>query len=129
MDMFIRFTVKQLNEDSCQPLGVLHAIRYLRDDGKLTSSQLKLANKIFDWLFDNLEAPNKKILQKNPTAVSWFRDGAKRHIKQVERLIPIAEAHGHKVIRRTCLNPGSIIYSDSIQVFAKPRKHLANRCS
>ena len=119
--MFLRFTVNEIHEDSGRYLGILHAVRYLRDDNKLTSSQLKISNKVFDWLYKNLEAPDKKTLRKYPTAVSWFREEAKKHIKQMERLAPIVAAHDYKMKRRKCMNPGKIIYADEFQVFALSR--------
>ena len=71
--MFVRITVNKMHEDSRQRLGILHAVRYLRDDKKLTRSELARANRVFDWLYLHLDAPSKKILRSNPAAVSWFR--------------------------------------------------------
>ncbi len=34
--MYLRFVVAQLDEDSERALGVFHAVRYLRDEGKLS---------------------------------------------------------------------------------------------
>jgi hypothetical protein len=116
--MFVRFTVNELHEDSRQQLGILHAVRYLRDEKALTPSELARSNRVFDWLYSHLDAPSKKTLRSNPTAVSWFRVGAREHIKRVERLIPIVEAHGYIARRRTSKNPGEIVYSDAVQVFA-----------
>src|SRR5215813_14069405 len=103
--MFVRITVNRLHQDSRQRLGILHAVRYLRDDKKLTQSELARANRVFDWLYSHLRAPGKKTLKRNPAAVSWFRIEAEQHIKRVERLIPIAEAHGYVVSRRKSTNP------------------------
>jgi hypothetical protein len=119
--MFVRITVNRLHQDSRQRLGILHAVRYLRDDKKLTRSELARANRVFDWLYSHLEAPSKKTLRNNPAAVSWFRIESEEHIKRVERLIPIVEAHGYVANRRISTNPGKIIYSDSVQVFANRR--------
>ena len=116
--MFVRFTVNRLHEDSRQQLGILHAVRYLRDDKELTSSERARANRVFNWLYSHLDAPSKKMLRSNPNAVSWFRIGAHEHIKRVERLIPIVEAHGYIAKRRMSKDPGEIIYSDAVQVFA-----------
>ena len=120
---FVRITVNAKHEDSRQPLGILHAVRYLRDDKRLTSSQLARANRVFDWLYSHLDAPTTRTLRSNPTAVSWFRIGAREYIKRVERLIPIVEAHGYVARRKTSANPGEIVYSDAIQVFAKRRQN------
>jgi hypothetical protein len=119
--MFVRITISKLHEDSRQRLGILHAVRYLRDDKKLTRSELARANRLFNWLYLHLDAPSKKILRSNPAAVSWFRIEAREHIKRVERLISIVEAHGYVVTRRTSANPGEIVYADDVQVFANRR--------
>jgi hypothetical protein len=124
--MFVRITVNKLHEDSRQRLGILHAARYLRDDKKLTRSELARANRVFDWLYSHLDAPSKKILRSNPAAVSWFRIEAKEHIKRVERLIPIVQAHGYVANRRTSTNPGEVVYSDAAQVFANRRSKISN---
>ena len=116
--MFVRITVNRLHKDSRRQLGIPHAVRYLRDDQELTPSELAKADKVFTWLHSHLDAPSKKTLLSNPTAVSWFRMEAREHIKRVERLIPIVEAHGYRAIRRTVLNPGKLIHADAEQVFA-----------
>ena len=119
--MFVRITVNRLRQDSRQQLGILQAVRYLRDDQKLTPSELARADKVFNWLYSHLDAPSKKTLRTNPTAVSWFRIEAREHIKRVERLIPVVEAHGYVARRRTCVSPGKVIYSDAVQVLADRR--------
>jgi hypothetical protein len=119
--MFVRITANRLRKNSRQQLGILQAVRYLRDDQKLTPSEFARADKVFDWLYSHLDAPSKKTLRSNPTAVSWFRIEAREHLKRVERLIPIVEAHGYVAKRRTCLKPGKVVYSDALQVLADRR--------
>jgi hypothetical protein len=125
--MFVRITVHRLHQESRQQLGILHAVRYLNDDQKLTPSEFERADKVFRWLYSHLDAPSKKTLRDNPTAVSWFRIEAREHIKRIERLIPIVEAHGYVAKRRTCVSPGKIIYSDGVQAFAvrRPKTRLS----
>jgi hypothetical protein len=118
--MFLRFTVSDLNEGAGHPLGIFHAVRYLRDDGHLTVEQEDLANTVFDWLYDHLDAPGEQVLEANPEAVSWFRASATDHIANAERLIPILEDHGYSVVKSRLLNPGTIVYADSVQVLALP---------
>jgi hypothetical protein len=118
--MFLRFAISDLHEESGQPLGIFHAVRYLRDDGQLTMEQETAANAVFDWLSDHLDAPGEQLLAAHPAAVSWFRATASQHIEQAQRLIPILEAHGHHVTRVERPDPGRIVYSDSAQVLALP---------
>jgi len=119
--MFVRLTVPELHEESGQQVGIFHAVRYLRDDGELTEAEETAANEVFDWLFDRLEAPNDGLLAKSPTAVSWFRSDASEHLLRAQRLVPILEAHGYRVMRAECVDPGEVVYADSVQVFARPR--------
>jgi hypothetical protein len=118
--MFLRFTTDEVHAESRQPVGIFHAVRYLRDDGLLTDKQLEIANEVFDWLYDHLDAPDEHILEVNPEAVSWFRATATDHIVQAKRLIPILEDHGYQVTSVMLRDPGSIVYADPAQVFALP---------
>ena len=118
--MFLRITIDDLHQKSGQPLGIFHAVRYLRDDGQLTEEQEEIANEVFDWLSDHLDAPGEQVLEEHPEAVSWFRASATGHIVQAERLIPIVEGHGHRAVKTRALDPGTIVYADSAQVLALP---------
>jgi hypothetical protein len=109
-----------LHDDPSQPVGIFHAVRYLRDDGALTAEQEEIADKVFDWLHDHLDAPGEDVLAANPEAVSWFRATAVSHIAQAERLVPILESHGYNVETARRLDPGNIVYADSAQVLALP---------
>jgi hypothetical protein len=118
--MFLRFTISDLHEESGQPVGIFHAVRYLRDDGKLSAEQEDIADQVFDWLHHHLDAPDEHVLVATPEAVSWFRATATGHIAQAERLIPILESQGYKVATARSLDPGIIVYADSAQVLALP---------
>jgi hypothetical protein len=118
--MFLRLTTSSLREESGQPLGIFHAVRYLRDDGRLTAEEEAIADKVFDWLYDHLDAPSEQILAANPQAVSWFRATATEAIIQAKRLIPILESHGFHVATTRRLDPGTLVYADATQVLALP---------
>jgi hypothetical protein len=118
--MFVRFTVTGLNDESDGPVGIFHAVRYLRDDGLLTGDQEHIANEVFDWLYDHLDAPAEGILEAHSEAVSWFRATATAHIAHAQRLIPILEDHGYRVVSARLLDPGTIVYADAAQVLALP---------
>jgi len=55
--MYVRFVVSEMAEDSGQKLGILHAIHYMNDDGDLTDTEFKFADKIMTWFANNLESP------------------------------------------------------------------------
>ena len=115
--MFVRYIVSGLGEE---PVGIFHAVRYLRDDGMLTEEQEEIANKVFDWLYDHMDAPAEEILARHGRAISWFRATAASHIAQADKLVSIVEAHGYKVTATRRLDPGVVIYSDSSQVLVLP---------
>ena len=118
--MFLRFTIAELHQESGQPIGIFHAVRYLRDDGLLTEEQEDIANSVFDWLYDHLDAPGEDVLAANPDAVSWFRATADGPIAQAQRLIPILESQGYHVAVASRANPGTVVYADSAQILALP---------
>lgn len=118
--IFVRFIVDANHEDSKLPLGIMHAVRYLRDDGKLTKRQLQSCDKVFDWLYENLEAPRKSVFKTHPFAVSWFRASAIRHLSWTRRLIPVVVCHGYQVSIMETSQPGKIIYEDRAQIIAEP---------
>jgi hypothetical protein len=120
--MFLRFTI-EMHDEPGKPIGIFHAVRYLRDDGLLTAEQEDIANSVFDWLYDHMDAPGEHVLVVNPNAVSWFRATADGHIAQARRLIPILEAHGYSVAVATRSDPGTIVYADSAQVLALVTAH------
>ncbi len=119
--MFVRITVNATHRDSRKPLGILQAVRWLRDAKELTASEFAKADSVFRWLSLHLSAPSKQMLRSNRTAVSWFRAEAREHIRKVERLIPIVQAHGFVASRTASRNPGEVIYADAFQVIAKAR--------
>lgn len=116
---FVRFVVDEFHEKSGQFLGIFHAVRYLRDDGRLTTSQERAADEVFDWLFHNLVAPRKGLLNKHPKAISWFQGTAAAHLAWARRLVPIAGKHGYQVALILTANPGRVVYEDDAQVFAE----------
>ncbi len=119
--MFIRFDIAEIHHASGQPLGVLHAVRYLRDEGILTPAERSVSDPVFQWMYDHLDAPDETILVAHPEAVSWFRATATECLRQAELLITILEAHGQIVTRRHEVDPGPLVYEDSVQVLALSR--------
>ena len=119
--MFERFDVAELHHASGQPLGVFHAVRYLRDEDALTPAELRTANRVFAWISARLEAPDDAVLAAHPKAISWFRSTATEYLRRAEQLAAIMEAHGQTVTRRRADDPGFVAYEDSVQVLAESR--------
>jgi hypothetical protein len=120
--IYVRFEVLERHHRSGQRLGLIHAIRYMRDDGLLTQRQLQAATVVINWLADHLSAPGRIVLRTNPSAVSWFRESSGKHLVRMQRLVNIAESNGVSVRRRQTMTPGRIVYSDLNQVLALPRE-------
>lgn len=124
--MYIRFVINQRCEESNQKLGIMHAVRYLRDDDELTEVEFKLANRIMTWYGDNLESPldylNKQKSKKSDVFISWFKDSAKEHINKARELAAILENKDTIVEMITTDKPGKVVYEDQFQIFSRPYK-------
>ena len=124
--MYVRFVVSEMAEDSGQKLGILHAIRYMNDDGDLTDTEFKFADKIMTWFANNLESPlnnmNKQKLKKSEVYISWFKAEAKEHIAKARELASILEIKDVLVEMIATDKPGKIVYEDKYQIFSKPYK-------
>ena len=124
--MYIRFVVDDIDDVSQERLGVFHAIKYLREDSKLTSYEEKLMDEVIQWFSDNLKKPDRlsKATRKNPAdkAISWFKDTAREHINKIREVITVLEEHGIKVETIKTERPGYIVYEDVFQVSAEPFK-------
>jgi hypothetical protein len=119
--MFIRLEVCETHQESGQPVGIFHAVRYLRDDDLLSPAELTVADEVFDWMWTHLHAPDQAILDAHPAAVSWFRATATECLRQAGLIAAILEAHGQRVIRRQAEDPGLLVYQDDVQVLALSR--------
>jgi hypothetical protein len=116
--MFFRLEVSEIHQESGQPMGIFHAVRYLRDDDVLSPAELIVADQVFDWMWAHLDAPDQAILAAHPTAVSWFRATATEGLRQAELIAAILQAHGQVVVRRQAEDPGPLVYQDALQVLA-----------
>ena len=122
--MYIRFVINDKDEDSQKRLGIFHALRYLRDDGKLSSYEEEHMNEIVQWFADNLEKPTRfsKAKTKNPAnkAISWFKDSAAEYISKMREIASVLRAYGIQVDMIKTERPGYIVYEDEYQVTAEP---------
>ena len=121
--MYIRFVVHEIDPDSGRRLGVLHALRYLRDDGKLLPWQHDRSDEIGGWFNTHLERPASFNRSSRPhrieKALSWFKDSATKHIAMMREVKAILESHGVAVDVIATDRPGYITYEDDYQVAAE----------
>jgi hypothetical protein len=124
--MFVRFVVSDINEDSQRELGVFHAVRYLRDEGRLYDYEQQEHDLIRQWFNENLERPSRFTSSKAPfyrkknKAICWFKDCAHVHLDWARSLVAILENHGVSVRMLKAKRVGYVVYEDEYQIVAEP---------
>jgi len=124
--MYLRFVVTETDEDSERALGVFHAVRYLRDVGKLHEYEEEQHDIVRWWFNENLERPSRFTTSKAPfyrkknRALSWFKDTAVEHLAHVRELVSILENHGVHVRILKAKRVGYVVYQDEYQIVAEP---------
>ena len=122
--MFIRFVTNEIHPDSGRRLGVLHALRYLRDEEKLLAWEQDRADEIAEWFSRHLERPTSfnRSSRSNrlEKALSWFKDGATDHIVHMREISGILESHGLAVEILTTDRPGCVTHENEHQIVAEP---------
>jgi len=124
--MYLRFVVAEIDEDSERPLGVFHAVRGLRDAGKLHDYEEEQHDFLRWWFSENLERPARFTTAKAPfyrkrnRALSWFKDTAVEHLEYVRELVMILENHGVYVRMLKAKRVGYVVYEDEYQIVAEP---------
>jgi hypothetical protein len=120
--MYLRFVVAEIDEDSGYELGVFHAARNLREEGKLHPHEEDEHDLIRSWFNENLEKPTRFTASKPPyyrkksKAISWFKDTAHEHLSRVRSLAAILQNHGVLVQTLTTDRVGYIVYEDAFQI-------------
>jgi len=124
--MYLRFVVTEIDEDSERALGVFHAVRCLRDMGKLYPYEEDHHDMVRWWFNENLERPTRftasraPFYRKKSRALSWFKDTATEHLARVRDLVAILENHGVPVRTRKAKRVGYVVYEDEYQIVAEP---------
>jgi hypothetical protein len=124
--MYLRFVITHLHRESGRELGVFHAVRDLRDRGRLSRDEETRHDSIRKWFNENLEKPTRFTAAKPPyyrkqaRAISWFKDSAREHISRVRELVTILEHHGISVRMLKTDRVGYIVYEDENQIVAEP---------
>ena len=107
-------------------LGVFHAVRNLREEGKLYRYEEEQHDLIRQWFNENLEKPTRFTASKPPfyrkpnKAVSWFKDSANEHLNYVRELVAILQNHGVIVQLLKTERVGYVVYEDEYQIVAEP---------
>jgi hypothetical protein len=124
--MYLRFVVPEIADDSEHALGVFHAVRYLRDTGKLHDCEEDQHDMVRCGFNENLERPTRSTASKAPfyrkksRALSWFKDTATEHLARVRELVAILDNHGVPVRTLKAKRVGYVVYEDEYQIVAQP---------
>jgi hypothetical protein len=124
--VYLRFVIANIDESTGRELGVFHAVRDLREMGKLQHHEEEQHDLIRQWFNDNLEKPTRFTASKPPyyrkqdKAISWFKDSANQHLARMRELANILERHGISVQMLKTDRVGYVVYEDEYQVVAEP---------
>jgi len=114
--MPIRFVVPQTDPDSHKRLGVFWAAYQILDDVEADEGLRISVRDTLDWFKANLRIPRSV----NPSAIFWFKEGARDCTTRMWDLVADVKLHGYAVSRVRTRRPGYIIYEDSKQIAAIP---------
>lgn len=116
--MFLRFTTKEIDEDSYRPKGVISAAYSMLDSGDLELDEWTRLRSLLDWFEKNLPSPPDDFYASR--AIFWFKSGAKDNISRLWEMIAILREHGHHIEVLKCRHLANIIFADRFQVAAYP---------
>ena len=124
--MYLRFVVEDIDEDSQRMLGVFHAVRNLRDEGRLCAYEEEEHDFIVDWFGENLKKPlrfstfKRSADPRRNKAICWCRDTAHEHLAEIWGLVSLLERNGVAVRLLKARQVGYVVYEDEYQVVAEP---------
>jgi hypothetical protein len=72
--MFVRFSVKQVDEDSRKPRGVFNAAYALLDYGDVEPNEREQLRAILEWFSEHLPSPPEDFYASR--AIFWFKSDA-----------------------------------------------------
>jgi hypothetical protein len=113
--MFIRFVVGRDGEPHRILTGVVTEVRFLRDDGRLTSYEEATLSEVYAWLNNHLPVPPFSSSSWPKDAVAWFKDDAPA-VDRMWDLVAILREHGVPVRMLRSRRPGKVLYEDDQQV-------------
>ncbi len=122
--MFIRFVIHDLDVGSGRRQGLFQALDNLDLSGRLNAADKHAYIAARDWFRANLKTPNSFSRASRPhakrVALSWFKDTASEHIRQMYGMAEILKSHEVAVEVLRSSRPGYVVYEDEHQVAAEP---------
>jgi hypothetical protein len=116
--MFLRFAVKQIDEDSRRPQGVFAAAYDLLDSCRLAQEESSQTRDLLKWFEDNLPIPPDEYDAKR--AIFWFKASSHESIDRMWELVEILRLHDYHVEVHKCRRLANVSYEDDYQVAAYP---------
>ena len=121
--MFLRFAVKQIDEDSHRPKGVFAAAYELLDSCELAPEESKQLRDLLDWFSDHLPEPPEDFYASR--AVFWFKASAHESINRIWELVQFLRLHDYQIEVHKCRRLANVVYEDDFQVAAYPSERDA----
>jgi len=122
--MFVRFVVRDIDNNSGRRQGLFQAARALERSGALNTQDAKYLDAIRGWFGEHLEKPTRLAISSRhhgkQQALSWFKDTATNHIAKIRELANVLERYGVPVEMVKARRLGYILYEDEFQVAAYP---------
>lgn len=107
--------------------GIFQAAFELVGSGSLTVRDRARLERQLDWFTEHLRAPRRFVRttskgyeHRNPIAICWFKDDAKRCLRRAWLMVQILERNGVVVEFVRTQYPGYVTYEDRQQVAAIP---------
>lgn len=122
--MYLRFITEFKNEWGEQETGVFQALGYLIRSEQVFEYDRQRLKEIREWFNKELDRPKRfnKHSNKNKAnvAISWFKDSANQHLKNMYDLVPIFDNYGIRIEIIKKENPGYKVFEDSFQIVTIP---------
>ena len=109
---------RSADDDLRSPHGILQAAFDLLRSNEVEPAFARELEATVDGLCDHLAAPRGV----QPGAVCWFRDSAAEPLRHAWALVRLLRTVGVAVRVETTADPGQVVYEDSAQVAAVPRR-------
>ena len=122
--MFVRFVIQTNDQDSGRRQGLFQAMTDLEEAGLLQAHEQEQYDEIYEWFRKHLRKPRSFTRSTKPhakkVALSWFKDAATDHIRNMRAIAAILDGYGIQVDVLHTERPGYVVYEDSYQVTAEP---------
>ncbi len=122
--MFVRFVISDVDRDSGRRQGLFQRAYALRQSHELSSDQHEQLDQALTWIDAHLKIPDRftrgRRKGESGLAISWFKDSADDHIRQMRIVCRILDEHGIPTEMITSNRPGYVVFEDQCQIAAVP---------